>query len=837
MDTTQILLTHPPRDAIVMMLNLKNGTSFAIDDIEVSAPEVLVGEDWNTKVTLKVRPSRGKNDILPYGNGGPIEFKYNRLNVAQHFNGVLGGFNVTLPTSTQILLDEITRRVGQAFVLDDIVLYDISRQNALVYELTAKAESLRWVGKMPLRVGNAIDLNAFMGSIAPPTLGPIGSTEAFASINAIRPYMNATAYQDELRALTVGQTPENGAALKPIFDAMVAFSNAPKYRQPLYRNGYFEDGGDGWAVYGTSAVNVGSITLTGSTLYPAAINRAITLSKGDLVEVIVSVDLNEFDVTSPRVVLVGSTGAISHSYDLVEAPGEGRLVGSRQFYFIAPSTGSFQLRFEVPAGASSDAKRVTISRMDAMLVPRTMTRYSAKSIGVNGSFTINGDGIFSYDAGVVSDRWFALDFTLDQELVSDAVVSLAFTDAPYSLSHPVLVPAGAGAVGKVYRALGCASGAGSISGNVVVTVAQNGVGSLVATKATVRPLPLMWNEGLFPSNDFVLPVYDGDIDVIDGAKGSVTFNDDGCVLTSNVSMNSEFGVTFKTSGIVSGECASVIASIPKGLNLDVAMTFNGAQIVEVTGSATLPWDQLASKRYTVPKTLAYRMALDYSGLQQAHQFSVTFKPRYQLTGNVVPVSFQTTIDTFDVRQVSANWEIVPTLVEYNLYGAKITEKEVQHTAAPNTVIRHLTHAYYFQLDPTKCSMVSEGSGYFSYVPKSFIVSDFERNSQLTRYGAATSEDGSYYSAQLNLLSVGDTIVVGTLPTTMYLDVLNPSSKWVVSSSPARKNLHGAIVQYNGPLRPSDYKSPVAGLNKVAALVLDSALCTGYKGVLRIYYRE
>lgn len=834
---TQILLRYSPRDAIVMMLNIENGTSFSIDDIEVGTPEVIVGEEWNTKVILKVRPSRGKNDILPYGSGGPIEFKYNRLNVAEHFNGILGGFDVSLPTSTQILLDEITRRIGQEFVLDDIVLRDISRQNALVYELTAKAESLRWVGTMPLRVGNMIDLNAFLGVIVPPTLGPIGEAKPFATINAIRPYINATAYQDELQAITVGQTVQDGAPLKPIFDALVAFSNAPKYRQPIYRNGYFEDGGEGWSVYGSAAADIGELTLTGSTTYASGAYRSISLREGDLVEVVVYISLNEFDLTSPKITLTRTTGAVVHSFDLIPNPGEGRLVGVRQFYFIAPATGAYHLRFETPFGASSNSKRVSVKRMDAMLVPRTMTRYGILPVGQSGSFSILGDGVYAFDAGAVSDRWFALEFKLDQELVSDAVVSLGFADAPYSLSHPVTVPAGTSSVGKTYRALGCASGAGPISGSMMVTVAQNGSGTFSVSKASIRPLPLAWNEELFQSSDFTLPLYEDDVEIVDSGKGTVTFNVDGCVLDSAVSTNSGFGVTFKSAGIVSGECAAATISVPKGLYLDVKMALNGGQIVENVGGTALNWNQVSSKRYMVPKTLAYRMALDYANLVESHQFSVTLIPRFQSSGNAVPASFRTIVDTVEIKQVSANWYVVPMLAEYNLYSTKITEKQVQLAAAPNSVISHLTHAFNFQLDPSKCSMVSEGFGFFAYVPKSFIVSEFERNSQLTRYGAATSEDGTYYGTHLRSLGVGGTISVGMLPDVMYLDALSPESNWVVSAAPAKKNLHGAIVQYNGPLRPSDYKSPIAGLNRVLALVLDSALCTGYKGVLRIYYRE
>jgi hypothetical protein len=126
-----------------MMLNLENGTNFTIEDFNISAP--VAGTVKNTRVTLTAKRPAGENHEIHAT--GSIQFEYNRLNVAHHFEGIITGEEVTLPTSSQVLLDLITQIRGQKFVLDDIVLEDIGRHNSAAYKLRAKAESFVGSGR------------------------------------------------------------------------------------------------------------------------------------------------------------------------------------------------------------------------------------------------------------------------------------------------------------------------------------------------------------------------------------------------------------------------------------------------------------------------------------------------------------------------------------------------------------------------------------------------------------------------------------------------------------------------------------------------------------------
>lgn len=190
MAETEMLLTMRPKDAIVKMLNDENGTTFPHNTFDISPPVSLGGRV--TQVHMKVRRSVADDDDVPYS--GELDFTYRRLDVNQHMSDVLSGFRPPLPTSTQVLLDEITRRTGQEFFIEDFVLEDIFRSNAAPYVLKAKQESWRWVGQTEIMLVDLIDLNTYLADATPSPglIGTLPSTAELASYNLAVPYLNGT---------------------------------------------------------------------------------------------------------------------------------------------------------------------------------------------------------------------------------------------------------------------------------------------------------------------------------------------------------------------------------------------------------------------------------------------------------------------------------------------------------------------------------------------------------------------------------------------------------------------------------------------------------------------
>lgn len=149
------LLSLPPDWAVVRMLNEANGTTYRLDRIAVSAPTSLGGT--TTQVTLTgVELDPYLDDQLTSGN---LTFTYERLELSVFLNGVLANYHPSLPCSTQNLLDEITHRIDQQFYGDDILLQELTRTNGVQYALTAKPESLRFVGSITLPLILPIDIS------------------------------------------------------------------------------------------------------------------------------------------------------------------------------------------------------------------------------------------------------------------------------------------------------------------------------------------------------------------------------------------------------------------------------------------------------------------------------------------------------------------------------------------------------------------------------------------------------------------------------------------------------------------------------------------------------
>lgn len=272
MDRTELLLQYDPVEAIVMMLNLENGTSLPIDAVDVGPPQP--GTTKNTKVTLKIRRPAARNDDLP--DPGEITFEYNRLDVAHHFAGVLSGIDIELPTSVQVLLNLITERVGQTFILDDIVLEDIGRHNAGAFLLRAKSESHRWYGQFIVHLGGVTDINDILDPYVPATLGELMEAEPFSVPNVAMPFINATAWQNVVSQWTVGAHPQDGEPIEPVLSQLAIPYDTPHYRVPLHRNTQFELGNDGWSV---STMDTATASISGHACQMTLTNGSVQIAR------------------------------------------------------------------------------------------------------------------------------------------------------------------------------------------------------------------------------------------------------------------------------------------------------------------------------------------------------------------------------------------------------------------------------------------------------------------------------------------------------------------------------------------------------------------------------
>lgn len=232
--TTQILLRHTPEDAIVMMVNEENGTRFPSGTFHFGMPEV-VDNSRETRIRLTVRDSVHKLDEVPYD--GVIDFTYHRLDMADHFDDILSGFRPELPTSSQVLLEELKRRLGQDFFLEDIVHEDITRANAAPYRLKAKAESLRWYGYIDVMLVDLTDLNALLANATPANLGPLAATPQLRDPSINYAFINGTPYTQQIRGLSPGQLVQSTAsAIVPIVRNTVPTPGQPLGTTPWQVN-------------------------------------------------------------------------------------------------------------------------------------------------------------------------------------------------------------------------------------------------------------------------------------------------------------------------------------------------------------------------------------------------------------------------------------------------------------------------------------------------------------------------------------------------------------------------------------------------------------------------
>jgi hypothetical protein len=194
MATTEQLLKMTTRGAVVRMVNDENQTGFdgsVAGPLTISPPLSIGG--LRTEVELSIRRQVSDDDALPFP--GQLAFRYNRLDVEGTLGGRLDGFRPPMPTSTQVLLDELTHRTGIKFETADFVLEGIGRSNAAPYVLKAKVESFRWVGSMELTLLDLTDLTTYIpGGLTGGTPQLQFITPSFRTRDN-QPYLNATVHR------------------------------------------------------------------------------------------------------------------------------------------------------------------------------------------------------------------------------------------------------------------------------------------------------------------------------------------------------------------------------------------------------------------------------------------------------------------------------------------------------------------------------------------------------------------------------------------------------------------------------------------------------------------
>lgn len=202
MATTEELLKLGSRGAVVKIINDENDTLFDGSDagpLVISEPLKL--GDTRTEVEISIRRRLSGDDFLPFQ--GKLAFRYNRLDVENTLYGKLTGFRPPMPTSTQVLLDELSRRTGITFETENFILEDIIRSNAAPYVLKAKPESLRWVGSMEVQLIDLTELSSYIPGGLPVGQQQLEFTAPQTRTRDNMPYVNGTAFRKEIEALAV----------------------------------------------------------------------------------------------------------------------------------------------------------------------------------------------------------------------------------------------------------------------------------------------------------------------------------------------------------------------------------------------------------------------------------------------------------------------------------------------------------------------------------------------------------------------------------------------------------------------------------------------------------
>jgi hypothetical protein len=227
------LLSLNPKAAIVKMLNDQNGTNFLLDGFDFGAPTQIGDTATQVVLTPKPKPTQGF-DLWPTGD--PVTVTYDRLDLAIFLETVLDGYQVTLPASTQNILNEITTLIGQKFYIDDIILTEVTRGNGAAYALTAKPASLRFVGLIVLDLVNLTDINSVL---AADVLAAVDDeSQVVFPLAANVSYLNATDFRMYADGYSPGDLAQQQANLITLFNNVVPEpdDNTSLEVQPWYTN-------------------------------------------------------------------------------------------------------------------------------------------------------------------------------------------------------------------------------------------------------------------------------------------------------------------------------------------------------------------------------------------------------------------------------------------------------------------------------------------------------------------------------------------------------------------------------------------------------------------------
>lgn len=212
----QYLLSIDPLAALVKMFNDQNYTTFRLHSFNASTPVAL--SSTLTQVTLT--PVQPPNSFATEQAPAPITVTYDRLDLSIFLQNVLESYTVTLPASTQNILNEITALIGQQFYIDDIYLTEITRADATDYALTAKPESLRFVGSIILNLANLVPLSSIFSSTS--LSGIQDSSQVIFPLTASAPYINATDFSSIAEGFAVGDLAQNQINLVTLFNNTIA---------------------------------------------------------------------------------------------------------------------------------------------------------------------------------------------------------------------------------------------------------------------------------------------------------------------------------------------------------------------------------------------------------------------------------------------------------------------------------------------------------------------------------------------------------------------------------------------------------------------------------------
>lgn len=849
-----------------MMLNLENGSNFTIEDIEVGPPSP--GTYKNTKVTLTVKTPVAKNHQIPYS--GTLTFEYNRLLVPIHFDGVLGGYSQQLPTSSQILLNEITNRVGQRFVLDDFVLEDIGRHNASAYVLRAKSESLRWRGSMVVRLGDIADLENALGALMPDTLGQLDDSNLFNTVNLSAPHLNATPHMADIEAMTVGLSAQFDPKIEPIFNAMVAMTETPGYRVPLHKNTRFEQAGTGWTVTHTGPgastfLNQRANLYFFSDVHAVAsdiftISRPLALAGNTILEVTFHVD--EFRAIDEAATSAHFTARLSTSVgvDVDDCTVTVTGPGTYHCFLTVPSTGTFTVALDV----ESTNRVVALSELTWRSFPHqwamdgtfdlTADTYDSTDPTVlslvNGVLTCGGESVdplptIDCQVDLVQDRSYLVTFDVVQPGDGDILFcALGSTEIWYlgefnSVAHNHVVGQRRHVVLNVPKEMS------QVWRLCIVTTAP---GAVVTKVKNIRfsALPLLHAENAMMNYDFsgidadYFPTSEFGADPTpDPADGNVALL--GGFLTVFVENDRGLGLRFLSKALHPRERYTLMIEAPAAAYLEptdperyvgVRVEQNDAVMYHHTTSGVLTWNPTLEPRFQTPALV--KIVGQVNTVSPAANLRISLNGYTYATGIATPYPFRTSYARVSVEVTYPTWIIDAGLTRRNLYNATLLQANVSLGVPLNSVRPLLLKAARFNLDVEYSREFSSGEVLFPFMPLTEIRNRFQPISQFFRFGVATAEDVSPYRNVIDQLTAPMVINAGNFPTTMISDVTQPTP-WTVSTLPGVKNLNGATVQYNGTIRDVDPVPMNPGLTQVLVLFLHPTFCTGYKGQIRFYY--